>query len=200
MIIEKMIIMIKKRRVLVKILFALALLGKGEGFANENNSVYTIHPPHLSIPRGEPGETRRIIMQFYDWTLICDEKQKLKLKQGICNVTQTVHDQEGNTIFSWSLVSTTNGQAVMLFRTLPNSDINVPIQMFVKGVKKPVLIHYTQCNETVCLAQSPVGPVLTKQIEQDNKVRISYKLKEGKVFSFTVPFKGLNAALNSLRP
>ncbi|WP_208441648.1 invasion associated locus B family protein [Bartonella raoultii] len=200
MIIEKIIIIMKKRRVLVKILFTLALLGKGGVFANENDSVYTIHPPHLSIPRGEPGETRRIIMQFYDWTLICDEKQKLKLKQGICNVTQTVHDQEGNTIFSWSLVSTTNGQAVMLFRTLPNSDINVPIQMFVKGVKKPILIHYTQCNETVCLAQSPVGPILTKQIEQDNKVRISYKLKEGKVFSFTVPFKGLNAALNSLSP
>lgn len=200
MIIKKMIVIINKRSMLVKILFAFALIGKGGSFANENNSIYTIHPPHLSIPKGEPGETRRIIMQFYDWTLICDEKQKLKLKQGICNVTQTVHDQEGNTIFSWSLVSTTNGQAVMLFRTLPNSDINVPIQMFVKGVKKPVLIRYTQCNETVCLAQSPVGPLLTQQIEQDNTVRISYKLKEGKVFSFTVPFKGLNAALNSLRP
>ncbi|PIT70721.1 invasion associated locus B family protein [Bartonella tribocorum] len=196
MILEKMTI-IKKKSVLVKILFALALIGKSESFANENNNIYTVHPPHLSIPKGEPGETRRIIMQFYDWTLICDEKQKLK--QGICNVTQTVHDQEGNTIFSWSLVSTTNGQAVMLFRTLPNSDINAPIQMFVKGVKKPVFINYTQCNETVCLAQSSVGPILTKQIEQNNKVRISYKLKEGRVFSFTVPFKGLNAALNSLR-
>ncbi|WP_375619476.1 MULTISPECIES: invasion associated locus B family protein [unclassified Bartonella] len=200
MIIEKMAVIVKKRSMLVTVLFALALIGKSESFASENNNIYTVHPPHLSIPKGEPGETRRIIMQFYDWTLICDEKQKLKHKQGICNVTQTVHDQEGNTIFSWSLVSTTSGQAVMLFRTLPNSDINVPIQMFVKGVKKPVLIHYTQCNETVCLAQSPVGPVLTKQIEQDNKVRISYKIKEGKVFSFTVPFKGLNAALNSLRP
>lgn len=198
MIIEKMITIIKKRSMLVKILFAFALIGKSESFANENNSIYTVQPPHLSIPRGEPGETRRIIMQFYDWTLICDEKRKLK--QGICNVTQTVHDQEGNTIFSWSLVSTTNGQAVMLFRTLPNSDINVPIQMFLKGIKKPVLIRYTQCNETICLAQSPVGPLLTQQIEQDNTVRISYKLKEGKVFSFTVPFKGLNAALNSLRP
>lgn len=198
MIIEKMITIIKKRSMLVKILFAFALIGKSESFANENDSIYTVQPPHLSIPRGEPGETRRIIMQFYDWTLICDEKRKLK--QGICNVTQTVHDQEGNTIFSWSLVSTTNGQAVMLFRTLPNSDINVPIQMFLKGIKKPVLIRYTQCNETICLAQSPVGPLLTQQIEQDNTVRISYKLKEGKVFSFTVPFKGLNAALNSLRP
>lgn len=74
------------------------LTRQGRSLANENNSVYTIHPPHLSIPKGKPGETRRIIMQFYDWTLICDEKQKLKLKQGICNVTQTVHDQEGNTI------------------------------------------------------------------------------------------------------
>ncbi|ATP13092.1 invasion associated locus B family protein [Bartonella henselae] len=194
---KKTDIMIEKRSILINILFFLALLGKGESFADENNSVYTVHPPHLSIPNGAAGETRRIIMQFYYWTLICDEKQKLK--QGICNVTQTVHDKEGNTIFSWSLVSTKNGQAVMLFRTLPNADTNVPIRMFVESVKKPVLIHYKQCNEEICLAQSPVGPVLSKQIEQNKEVRISYKVKEGKIFSFTVPFKGLSAAVYSLQ-
>ncbi|WP_273759801.1 invasion associated locus B family protein [Bartonella sp. ML70XJBT.G] len=201
MIMKKMNIMIKKQNIFVKILFVLALLGKGESFANEKNNTYTVQPPHLSIPKGEAGETRRIIMQFFHWTLICDEKQdeKQKLKRGICNVTQTVHDQEDNTIFSWSLVSTKNGQPVMLFRTLPNADKNVPIQIFVEGVKKPILIQYTQCNETVCLAQSLVGSVLSKQIEQDKKVRISYKVKEGKVFSFVVPFKGLSAALNSLQ-
>ncbi|WP_273719951.1 MULTISPECIES: invasion associated locus B family protein [unclassified Bartonella] len=201
MIMKKTNIMIKKQNIFVKVLFVLALLGKNESFANENNNIYTVQPPHLSIPKGEPGETRRIIMQFFHWTLICDEKQdeKQKLKRGICNVTQTVHDQEDNTIFSWSLVSTKNGQAVMLLRTLPNADTNVPIRMFIEGVKKPILIQYTQCNETVCLAQSSVGPVLSKQIEQNKKVRISYKVKEGKVFSFIVPFQGLSAALNSLQ-
>ncbi|MGF7157461.1 invasion associated locus B family protein [Bartonella heixiaziensis] len=194
---KKANIIIKKKNILAKVLFTLVLLGKSEGFADENNSVYTVHPPHLSVPSGAPGETRRVITQFDNWTLICDEKTSLK--QGICNVTQTVHDQEDNTIFSWSLVSTKNGQAVMLFRTLPNADINVPIQMFVEGVKKPVLIRYTQCDEAVCLAQSPVGPVFSKQIEQNKKVRISYKMKEGKIFSFTVPFKGLSAALYSLQ-
>ncbi|KEC55668.1 invasion associated locus B family protein [Bartonella koehlerae] len=190
--------MIEKRNILINVLFFLTLLGKGESFAEENNSIYyTVHPPHLSIPNGAPGETRRIIMQFYYWTLICDEKQKLK--QGVCNVTQTVHDKEGNTIFSWSLVSTKNGQAVMLFRTLPNADTNVPIRVFLESVKKPVLIRYTQCNEKICLAQSPVGPVLSKQIEQNKEVRISYKVKEGNIFSFTVPFKGLSAALYSLQ-
>ncbi|WP_208436310.1 invasion associated locus B family protein [Bartonella phoceensis] len=193
--------MMKKRNIFVRILLVLAFLGKGKSVANENNNIYTVQPPHLSTPKGQPGETRRIIMQFYDWTLICDEKQdeKQKLKQGICNVTQAVHDQKDNTIFSWSLVSTKNGQAIMLFRTLPNADTNVPIRMFLEGVKKPILIHYTQCNETVCLAQSPVGPMLSKQIEQNKKVRISYKVKEGKIFSFTVPFKGLSAAINSLQ-
>ncbi|WP_455480872.1 invasion associated locus B family protein [Bartonella sp. B12(2025)] len=190
-------IIIKKRIVLVNILFVLSLLGKGESLANENKSVYTVHPPHLSVPKGEPGEIRRIIMQFDHWTLICDEKQKLK--QGICNVTQTVHDQEGDTIFSWSLVSTKNGKAAMLLRTLPNADTNIPIQMYVEGVKKPVLIHYTQCSKALCLAQSAVGPIFTKQIEQNKEVRISYKVKEGKIFSFTVPFKGLSAALYSLQ-
>ncbi|WP_033313024.1 invasion associated locus B family protein [Bartonella rattaustraliani] len=194
---KKIDIIIKKRNVWVSILFILALIGKGESLAGENNSVYTVRPPQLSIPKGGPGETRRIIMQFYNWTLICDEKEKLR--QGICNVTQTVHDKDDNNIFSWSLVSTKSGQAVMLFRTLPNADTNVPIQMFMEGVKKPLLIHYTQCGKTVCLAQVSVGPILNKQIEQDKTVRISYKVKEGKIFSFKVPFKGLKAALYSLQ-
>lgn len=198
---KKTDIIIKKQSILISILFILALIGKGESLAGQDNSVYTVHPPQLSIPKGEPGETRRIIMQFYHWTLICDEKQdeKRKLRQGICNVTQSVHDQEDNTIFSWSLVSAKNGQAVMLFRALPNADTNVPIRMFLEGVKKPLLIDYTQCNETVCLAQLSLGPVLNKQIEQNKKVRISYKVKEGKIFSFTVPLKGLSAALYSLQ-
>ncbi|WP_074380991.1 invasion associated locus B family protein [Bartonella doshiae] len=205
MIKKKTNIIIRKRNIWIKILFALILLGKGEGFADEDKSVYTIHPPHLSIPSGDPGETRRIIMQFYHWTLICDEKQKFKqgvkqsIKQGICNVTQTVRDEKDNTIFSWSLASTKNGQAVMLFRALPNADTNFPIRMFVEGIKKPVLIDYRQCNQMVCLGQSPVGPILSKQIEQGKEVRISYKLKEGKTFSFIVPFKGLSAALYSLQ-
>ncbi|WP_336294857.1 invasion associated locus B family protein, partial [Bartonella sp. CB169] len=175
----------------------LSLLGKGESLADENNNIYTVHPPQLSVPKGEPGEIRRIVTQFNHWTLICDEKQKLK--QGICNVTQTVHDQEGNTIFSWSLASTKDGQAVMLLRTLPNADTTAPIQMFVEGIKKPVLIRYTECSKLLCLAQSRVGPIFTKQIEQNKEVRISYKVKEGKIFSFTVPFKGLSAALYSLQ-
>ncbi|WP_455475850.1 invasion associated locus B family protein [Bartonella sp. B17] len=188
---------IQKRNILAKILFIFVLLGKSESFANQNNNAYTIHPPQLSVPSGAPGETRRIIMQFYNWTLICDEKKSLH--QGICNVTQAVHDKEDNTIFSWSLVSTKNGQAVMLFRTLSKADKSVPIKMFIDGVKKPVLIRYIQCNQSVCLAQLPVESVLSKQIEQNKDVRISYKVKDGDTLSFTAPFKGLSEALYSLQ-
>ncbi|WP_332065826.1 invasion associated locus B family protein [Bartonella sp. CB189] len=197
MAIKRVIKAIKKRNFLAKALFIFILFYMNEGFANEKNSTYTVHPPRLSIPKGPPGETRRIIMQFYNWTLICDEKESLH--QGICNVTQTVHDKEDNTIFSWSLVSTKSGQAVMLFRTLPKADKNVPIKIFMDGIKKPILIHYTQCNQNICLAQLPVGPVLSKQIEQNKNVCISYKVKEGKTFSFVAPFKGLSAALYSLQ-
>ncbi|WP_455477231.1 invasion associated locus B family protein [Bartonella sp. B41] len=187
----------KNGNILLNIFFSLVLLGEGESFAAEKSSIYTVHPPKLSVPSGDPGETRRVIMQFYNWTLICDEKQSLR--QGVCNVTQTVHDHEDNTIFSWSLVSTKSGQAVMLFRALPEADTSVPIRIFIDGIKKPILIPYTQCNKTVCLAQSPVGPIFSKQIEQNKNVRISYKIKGGKTFSFTVPFKGLSAALYSLQ-
>ncbi|WP_455482184.1 invasion associated locus B family protein [Bartonella sp. B35(2025)] len=187
----------KNSAIIIKLLFISIFLGRDKGFADEKNTVYTVHPPRLSVPGGAPGEIRRVITQFYNWTLICDEKQKLK--QGICNVTQTVHDQEDNTIFSWSLVATQNGEAVMLFRTLPQADTDIPIKMFLDGVKKPILIRYTQCNQAICLAQLPVGPILSKQIEQNKNVRIFYKVKGGKIFSFTVPFKGLNEALYSLQ-
>ncbi|WP_336276429.1 invasion associated locus B family protein [Bartonella sp. CB178] len=187
----------KRQNILVKILLAFLVLSRSESFASQNSSVYTIHPPRLSVPGGAPGETRRIIAQFYNWTLICDEKKSLH--KGICNVTQTVHDQKDDTIFSWSLVATKNGQAVMLFRTLPKADESIPIRMFIDGVKKPVLVRYTQCNKKVCLAQLPVGSALSGQIEQNKDVRISYKVKEGNTLSFTVPFKGLSAALYSLQ-
>ncbi|MCZ2203964.1 invasion associated locus B family protein [Bartonella sp. A05] len=189
--------MMKNWNIFKYLLFTLVLLGKSEGLATEKDRDYTVHPPKLSVPGGEAGETRRVITQFHNWTLICDENRTLK--QGICNVTQAIHDGDDNTIFSWSLVSTKNGQPVMLLRTLPDADTDVPIQVFVDGLKKPVLIRYTQCNHAVCLAQTPVGPIFSKQIEQNKNVRISYKIKEGEIFSFTTPFKGLNEALTSLQ-
>lgn len=175
-------------------LFALIFLGKGEGRADERDNSYTVHPPKLSAPSGDPGEIRRIVMQFYNWTLICDENRKLR--QGICNVTQAIHDQEGNTIFSWSLVSTKDGQAVMLLRALPSADMNVPIKLSFPGVKKPILVHYAECSSKLCLAQLPLEAALSAQIERDGSVRISYQVKGGKVFSFTAPFKGLKDALS----
>ncbi|ENN93268.1 invasion associated locus B family protein [Bartonella bovis] len=190
--------MMVNRKSIAGLLFVLVFLGKAVSFAEEQDSVYTVHPPQLSVPGGKPGETRRIIMQFDYWTLICDENKTMK--QGICNVTQTIHDdKEGNKVFSWSLVSTKNGQPVMLLRTLPNANTNAPIEVFMEGVKKPLLINYKQCNQEICLAQYPVGPVLMKQISKSSNVRISYQLKEGKTISFVAPFKGLSEALFSLQ-
>ncbi|AQX19282.1 invasion associated locus B family protein [Bartonella sp. WD16.2] len=190
--------MIKNRKYIAGLLFVLVFLGKAVSFANEEDSIYTVHPPQLSVPSGKPGEIRRIIMQFHYWTLICDENKTVK--QGICNVTQTIYnDKEGNKVFSWSLVSTKGGQPVMLLRTLPNANTNVPIQVFMEGVKKPLLISYKQCNKEICLAQYPIGPVLMEQISKSSNVRISYQLKEGKTLSFVTPFKGLNEALFSLQ-
>ncbi len=48
----------------MSILFVLSLLGKGESLADENNNIYTVHPPQLSVPKGEPGEIRRIVTQL----------------------------------------------------------------------------------------------------------------------------------------
>ncbi|AQX28367.1 MULTISPECIES: invasion associated locus B family protein [unclassified Bartonella] len=182
---------------IISCFFAFVLLGKGEGFADGKNNMYTLYPPQLSVPSGKPGEIRRLIMQFYNWTLICDENKILK--QGICNVTQTVHDEEDNTVFSWSLVSTKNGQPAMLFRTLPNADTTIPIKISMEGVKEPILVRYTQCDQVVCLAQSVLSPVLSDQIEKKKNVCVSYNLKKGKTFFFSLPFNGLSDALFSLQ-
>ncbi|WP_041583177.1 invasion associated locus B family protein [Bartonella australis] len=189
--------MSKNWNITASFLFIFILLSNSVGFADEKDNIYTVHPPRLSVPRGKPGETRRVIMQFNYWTLICDENRVLK--QGICNVTQTIHDKEDQVIFSWSLVSTKSGQPVMLFRAMSNADTKIPIKLLLDGVKEPLWVNYKQCDETVCLAQLAVGPTLSKQIEQKKNVRISYKIKNGKTLSFVAPFEGLSEALFSLQ-
>ncbi|MFT4347067.1 invasion associated locus B family protein [Bartonella ancashensis] len=189
--------MIKFHNIVFGCLLIFSSLVSNAGFAHEDNCVYTVHPPRLSVPSGEPGEVRRVIMQFYHWTLLCDENPSLG--QGVCNVTQTIHDEEDHTIFSWSLVLTKSGQAVMLLRMLPDADINVPIQLFIEGKKEPIFINYTQCDDTVCLAQILLEPVLSQLIEQESSVRIFYQLKDEKKFVFMAPFKGLREALTSLQ-
>ncbi|ALE04154.1 invasion associated locus B family protein [Bartonella ancashensis] len=87
----------------------------------------------------------------------------------------------------------------MIMRTLPDADVNSFIQIFLKGIKDPVFVRYTQCDDAVCLAQFSVDKVFNEQVEKRSDVKISYQVKSGQKFSFTAPLKGLSEAIFSLQ-
>ncbi|WP_412059026.1 invasion associated locus B family protein [Bartonella sp. DGB2] len=164
--------------------------------AQGDNAAYRVAPPPLSVPSGSAGEVRRIISQFDSWTLICDENRRQHT--GICNVSQVVFDAHDLMIFSWSLVTSKDGRPFVLLRTLSTADIKRPIELYLPGQKAPLRLAYKGCEGNVCLAQAPVGPLLSQAIKSEVDVRIRYWLRSDQSYDLQVPFKGLSAAINSL--
>ncbi|AQS41659.1 MAG: Invasion associated locus B family protein [Candidatus Tokpelaia hoelldobleri] len=164
-----------------------------------DSSSYSIHPPRISVPDGQLGAVRRSLMQFYGWTLICDET--IARKRVVCNVTQAVVDGDGNEVFSWSLAATDNGHPFMLLRIPANANKNVPVELgFRRGKQQSsVKIPFIGCDANVCLAQTPVGPILTKAIDSETAAAISYQATDGKRIMFNVSFAGLKQAVASIR-
>ncbi|UXN03920.1 MULTISPECIES: invasion associated locus B family protein [unclassified Bartonella] len=189
--------MVLKKLKFTIIALAFSLMGGGESFSQQPEQNYFPHPPELSVPDGEPGQIRRAIMQFNNWTLICDED--LPAKKQVCNVTQSIVDRTGNVVFSWSLAASDNGQPFFLLRALPTADKTKPIQMFFQNRKEPVNIDYVDCNESLCLAQTRVGPVLSAAIDTGAMAFISYPLQDGSNFQFYAPLKGLKEAVQSIK-
>src|SRR5215510_13257201 len=78
-------------------------------------SPYVVKPSDVAIPEGEQlGAFRRIIQPFKNWTLICDES--LTSKRRVCNITQSIINQQGTFVFNWTLVATADGKPLMMMR------------------------------------------------------------------------------------
>ncbi|HEX8047504.1 invasion associated locus B family protein [Rhizobium sp.] len=134
---------------------------------------YSIKPSEVVLPEGvAPGQYRRIIRPFNNWTLICDEN--LKKKQRVCNITQTIVDARGAMAFSWSLAGTSNGNPIMIIRVPASVGKGNPVQISFSSQKNPVNAKTEDCDQTVCLILQPVGPVLREQINKQVDVRITY--------------------------
>lgn len=176
----------------------LSLAGKaGFAFAEDIPNSYSLHPPAISVPDGKPGETRRSLMQFYNWTLICDEI--LERKHMVCNVTQSVRDRNGRVVFSWSLAASDDGRPFMLLRALPDADKSAPVMLAMKTGGEPVKIAFIGCDQNICLARTPVGPVLAKAIDEGSVMKISYQMNDRKTIAFNTSFRGLKEAVASIR-
>jgi len=158
---------------------------------------YSVRPPPLAVPSGEPGAVRRSIMQFYHWTLLCDTVFANNTQ--VCNVSQAVWNDDNAVIFSWSLAASDKGDPFMLLRTAPGADTKSPVRLAVKDSKQSIDIAFVGCNDNVCVAQTPVGPLLTQAIRNRSDITISYRLAGQGTVRFDTSFLGLKEAVAAIK-
>jgi len=165
--------------------------------AQSDASSYRIKQSEVSLPKGASyGLYRRTITPFEFWTLICDEDAMKK--QRICNVTQNIEDADDAFVFSWSLVGTEGGKPVFIFRAPAALGANRVIQLRLTGEKKPVDINTTACDENICLAMQPVGPILRKHLEKGSDVVISFKEAGKKNTTINTTLRGVTDAMSNI--
>ncbi|WP_235901899.1 invasion associated locus B family protein [Ochrobactrum quorumnocens] len=164
--------------------------------AQAQNHRYFLKPSEVALPKGAQwGEIRRSIQPFENWTLICDEN--LKRKEKTCNVSQIITDQAGVAIFSWSLAATKNGEPFLLLRVPPLVEKQQALKVSFPGRAKPVVLDYKGCDDKICLAMLPVGPITREHIDRESDVTIGFSQNRQPV-EIVVPLKGLKAALNAI--
>ncbi|MEO9340044.1 invasion associated locus B family protein [Mesorhizobium sp. SB112] len=158
---------------------------------------FRIKPSDVVLPAGVPlGKYRRSIQPFENWTLICDEN--LEAQQRICNVSQVIEDQSGQTVFSWSLAASEDGKPFMILRTPPSAKADGSVSLQFPGRQSPVNVVMDGCNEVVCVGKVPVGPILREQIAKDAAPDISYLTTAGETITVTASLKGLATALSAI--
>lgn len=163
-----------------------------------SNSGYSIKPSEVTVPKGaELGRYRRIFQPFENWDLICDEN--LKTMKKICNITQSIVDQNGQFAFSWSLAATEGGKPLMILRTRPGLGVKKPVMLSFPGRKEPVSVDTYACDPGVCIALLPVGPIMREQIAKATTVGVSYEAAPAEVLAFDAPLKGVSAALAAIK-
>lgn len=148
-------------------------------------------------PDVKPGDYQRTIRPFENWTLICDEK--LKARQRVCNVTQTIENQLGQIAFSWSLAATKEGSPYMIVRTAPIANADTPVTFAFEGRKQPIKIRLDGCSQSVCIGMLPVGPVMRDQISKNSSPTISFASKAGRTINVVATLKGLSEAVEAIK-
>lgn len=161
-------------------------------------TAYSVKPSDVVIPDGEkPGEYRRIIQPFKNWILICDES--LKSKHRVCNITQSIVNQQGAVVFNWSLVATATGKPLMIMRVPAAVGAGKPIELAL-GKRPDLIVAQTdRCDANFCFATIAIGEVLKKHIRVGTSCAVSYPLAQVETVSFQAPLEGLYAALARMK-
>ncbi|MBX8803432.1 invasion associated locus B family protein, partial [Ochrobactrum sp. MR28] len=105
----------------------------------------------------------------------------------------------GNQVFSWSLAATANGDPFMILRVPGNTDQKIPLKVKFSGRDTAIDVMYKGCNETVCIAMMPVGPITREHINKGNDVTIAFTEVSGQSFEIIAPLKGLKSGLAGIK-
>ncbi len=176
----------------------VGLFGSFSAAGQEPTQDYFIKPSDVIIPKdAQWGQIRRTIQPFENWTLICDEN--LKKKEKVCNISQIIVDHLGNQIFSWSLAATQSGEPFMLLRVPARADRKKALAIFFPGRETAVNLANKGCDEKVCLALMPVGPLTRENIDKGSDVTVSFALASGEPVRITVPLNGIATAFKAVR-
>lgn len=174
-----------------------ALPGVAQGAPGAEAPQYTVKPSDVVLPQGVPlGQYRRSFRPFENWTLVCDEN--LAAGTMVCNVSQSLVDKSGRTVFSWSLAAAEGGQPYMILRTLPDADLKAEIDLKL-GSAAHVKVPFTGCNPTVCLGNLSVSPQLMQDIKQGVVITAIYWSRAGEMRVLQLPLKGLQQAVSAIR-
>ncbi|MDH7791604.1 invasion associated locus B family protein [Ochrobactrum sp. AN78] len=178
---------------LIPATLAISLLADGTAAAQS----YTVKPSEVVIPpQSTLGNYQRVIRPFENWTLICDED--LVSMQRICNVSQSIVDESGDMIFSWSLSATKDGDPTMIMRLRHDTVADEPVTFNVAEARAPVDVKITGCDQMLCMAFLPVGRVMREQIKKESVVKISYSSASKGRVQLNAPLAGLADALAAI--
>ena len=156
--------------------------------------VYAVKPSEVAIPQGEKlGEYRRIIHPFKNWILICDES--LKSKYRVCNVTQTIVDQQGAVAFNWSLVATADGKPLMMMRIPAAAGVGQTIELAMGDRPDRIRVQTDRCDQAFCHAVIAVGDMLKRHIRTGTTCAVTYAMPPAGAIALQAPLEGLFAAL-----
>jgi invasion protein IalB len=178
---------------IVKVMVCLLIAGNQAAAAG-----YRVKPSDVLVPQGVAlGKYRRTIHPFENWTLICDEN--LQTRRKVCNISQTLTDESGTQVFSWSLAANVDGKPFMILRAPAAIGSGSKILLKLTGMNRDVKVEVKACDALVCIGYQPVGPILRQEIVKETTAQVSYSMSAGQNVRIDAPFKGLAAALSAIK-
>lgn len=169
-----------------------------EAGAPDPAPAYRLKPADIAVPEGAPrGSVRRLIQPFGPWTLICDED--LRVREKICNVSQTILDSSGAVAFSWSLSATRAGAPAFILRAPVAGTLHPLLTLWIAAAG-PREIDLARCDARQCLDFLPVTPGLLAAIRAGAAVEVAYRADPAAApVRLSTTLDGLAGALAAIR-